>query len=122
MLKDLGFSLEKISAHFCKFTLHLQMLSCVYLVGGFIHWHHNEWSTRKETVGALLLLITNVSLLMIDNIHFQYNGILSALLLFSLGLALRRYFLPVRFFHIFDFSLDDDLETKGMITCWHLAL
>lgn len=48
---------------------------------------------RKAITGLYLALVANVSLIMVDNIHFQYNAFLTSLLLFSLGFVLRGRFL-----------------------------
>uniref|UniRef100_F1L090 Alpha-1,3-glucosyltransferase n=1 Tax=Ascaris suum TaxID=6253 RepID=F1L090_ASCSU len=46
-------------------------------------------NSKKCAVGGCILLMANASLILVDNVHFQYNGILTAILLFSLAFAIR---------------------------------
>ncbi len=46
------------------------------------------WSCRADSAGALVFL--NAGLLLVDHIHFQYNGMLLGVLLLSIGLILQR--------------------------------
>ncbi|KAL4003445.1 ALG6 ALG8 glycosyltransferase family protein [Acanthocheilonema viteae] len=68
-------------------------LSCVFLTKSFSGRCKNDNSVKRNSVAASIFLVANVSLLMIDNIHFQYNGILTSLLLISLGSLIRKSFL-----------------------------
>ncbi len=46
---------------------------------------------RADSVGALIFL--NAGLLLVDHIHFQYNGMLLGVLLLSIGLTLQRKYI-----------------------------
>lgn len=52
-------------------------------------------NSKKCAVGGCILLMANASLILVDNVHFQYNGILTAILLFSLAFAIRGQLLVV---------------------------
>ncbi|VDP18857.1 unnamed protein product [Onchocerca flexuosa] len=69
------------------------ILSCVFLTKSFFGRCKNDSSIEKNSLAAEIFLITNASLVMIDNIHFQYNGILTSILLISLGWIMRNSFL-----------------------------
>uniref|UniRef100_A0A0R3RGQ1 Alpha-1,3-glucosyltransferase n=1 Tax=Elaeophora elaphi TaxID=1147741 RepID=A0A0R3RGQ1_9BILA len=69
------------------------VLSCVFLTKSFFGHSKSDSNVEKNSVAAEVSLIANVSLLMIDNMHFQYNGILTSLLLVSLSWIMRNSFL-----------------------------
>uniref|UniRef100_A0A8R1XZY6 Alpha-1,3-glucosyltransferase n=1 Tax=Onchocerca volvulus TaxID=6282 RepID=A0A8R1XZY6_ONCVO len=69
------------------------ILSCVFLTKSFFGRCKNDSSVEKNSLAAEIFLIANASLMMIDNIHFQYNGILTSILLISLGWIMRKSFL-----------------------------
>uniref|UniRef100_A0A915ABF2 Alpha-1,3-glucosyltransferase n=1 Tax=Parascaris univalens TaxID=6257 RepID=A0A915ABF2_PARUN len=46
-------------------------------------------NSKRSAVGCCILLICNASLILVDNIHFQYNAILTAILLFSVAFTMR---------------------------------
>ncbi len=46
------------------------------------------WPCRADSAGALVFL--NAGLLLVDHIHFQYNGMLIGVLIISIGLILKK--------------------------------
>lgn len=89
--KDAYFSNELL--YFQRFSVivtdFFYVLSCYIL----LRWK-DDAVVGKNFRAAQLLLTANVSLMMIDNMHFQYNGILSAFLILSLGFIMRKSYLP----------------------------
>ncbi|VDN93229.1 unnamed protein product [Brugia pahangi] len=69
------------------------VLSCIFVTKSFRKFYKNHNGVEKNSFAADIFLIANVSLVMIDNMHFQYNGILTSLLLLSLGWIMRKSFL-----------------------------
>lgn len=69
------------------------VLSCIFVTKSFCKFYKNHNGVEKNSFAADIFLIANVSLVMIDNMHFQYNGILTSLLLLSLGWIMRKSFL-----------------------------
>lgn len=90
------------------FSVEFQVISCVFLTKCFGGFYRNYSSLAKDSFAASVFLVTNASLVMVDNIHFQYNGILTSLMLFSLGWIMRNSFLWVSLYclSIFDISLN----------------
>ncbi|CAG9540297.1 unnamed protein product [Cercopithifilaria johnstoni] len=93
--KDSYFSSELL--YFQRFSVIatdvLYSLSCIFLTKSFSGLCKNDSNVKKNSVATGVFLLANVSLVMIDNIHFQYNGILTSLLLVSLGWIMRKSFL-----------------------------
>ncbi|VDK19198.1 unnamed protein product [Anisakis simplex] len=55
--------------------------------------------SKHCAMGLFLLLIANITLILIDNIHFQYNSLLTTVLLLSISLALQERFLLAAFMY-----------------------
>jgi alpha-1,3-glucosyltransferase len=69
-------------------TLFVGLAACIHGING--HAFKGEF-IAKEAPGVLaLMLFFNSGLLMVDHIHFQYNGILLGILLLSIGLVTQR--------------------------------
>ncbi len=49
------------------------------------------WPCRADSAGALVFL--NAGLLLVDHIHFQYNGMLIGVLIISIGLILKKKYI-----------------------------
>ncbi|EFO23358.2 hypothetical protein LOAG_05127 [Loa loa] len=93
--KDAYFSTELL--YFQRFSVIITdvfyVLSCVFLTKSFSGFYITYRGVEKNSFAADIFLIANVSLVMIDNIHFQYNGFLTSLFLLSLGWVMRKSFL-----------------------------
>ncbi|KAJ3666447.1 hypothetical protein Zmor_001889 [Zophobas morio] len=86
-------------------TLLFQRLSViitdlVYAYGSYLCCKSIQKSWRTDVV-LPILLITNCGLIMVDHIHFQYNGILYGVLLISLSYAMQaKYVLAAFWFSV----------------------
>ncbi|CAO1434377.1 unnamed protein product [Diamesa serratosioi] len=54
----------------------------------------------QKTAVASSLLLSNIGLLYVDHIHFQYNGILFGILLLSIGKMLQKNYLQSSFYYV----------------------
>ncbi|VDN01317.1 unnamed protein product [Thelazia callipaeda] len=87
----------------------IYVLSCFFLMRSLCEERSGDKCLKKNSVAAGIFLVTNVSLILIDNIHFQYNGFLAAFLLLSSTWVMRKSFILVSplidFFHRYEGAL-----------------
>ncbi|KHN81421.1 putative dolichyl pyrophosphate Glc1Man9GlcNAc2 alpha-1,3-glucosyltransferase [Toxocara canis] len=77
----------------------LYIISCGFLTNTLQLVRICGDKSRRCAMGGCILLLANISLILVDNIHFQYNGILTAILLFSINFAIRGQFLLAAFLY-----------------------
>ncbi|KAG8222357.1 hypothetical protein J437_LFUL015953 [Ladona fulva] len=71
---------------------------CIYLMKSSVR-KSSKWGSQWASPSAVLslLLLGNAGLLMVDHIHFQYNGLLFGILLISLSKMLQDQYLSASF-------------------------
>ncbi|VDK63300.1 unnamed protein product [Anisakis simplex] len=75
------------------------IISCGFLANTMHSIRFKGDRSKHCAMGLFLLLIANITLILIDNIHFQYNSLLTTVLLLSISLALQERFLLAAFMY-----------------------
>lgn len=97
--------------------IHLDLFRCI-----------NQISTKpSERIVLAIVLLSNFGLLVIDHIHFQYNGIMFGILLISIAYMLEEKFLQSALYfaillnmkHIFVYISPIYIVYLLKVYCWH---
>lgn len=91
--------------NFCKLyrkiwvnTISFQILSAKHLAETLtVSWKNFNALKSRLDYGVFLLLVLNPCLILLDNIHFQYNSLLYSMLFYSIASILNRNYIKVIF-------------------------
>ena len=79
----------------------------------FVMHPDDHVAATKVNITVLLLLVTNAGLIILDHIHFQYNGMMLGLLLASIGFMIEGKVIPSALFYCLLISMKHLYITLG---------